>query len=258
MNTPKRMVKGIFRAAGLDVGWIRTPIAAGNSYYNYDFETDETFKAIFREGIKASGSTHDPTVVHQRMYNTVQFLRHTLDLEGDVAECGLYRGLFSFMFCNYLRLANPNFKGQGYHAFDSFQGLSEPSEQDVISRPEYGAVGTHCRPAGEFQGSLETVKSTLKDYPLVQYHPGWIPESLSSVPDRTYKFVHVDLDLYEPIKGAVEYFYQRMVKGGIIVIDEYAIPRWPGARKAVDEFCQMNHLITPVPLTTGNGVLIKK
>ncbi len=93
---------------------------------------------------------------------------------------------------------------------------------------------------------------------MIQYHPGWIPESLSSVPDRTYKFVHVDLDLYEPIKGAVEYFYPRMVKGGIIVIDEYAIPRWPGARKAVDEFCQVNHLMTPVPLTTGNGVMIKK
>jgi O-methyltransferase len=252
------MVKRIFRAAGLHLGRDRTPVAAGNNYYNYDFEMDETFKAILRAGIKASGSTHDATVVHQRMYNTVQFLRHTSDLEGDVAECGVFRGLFSFMFCNYLRLANPNFDGQGYHVFDSFQGLSQPSEQDVISRPEYGAVGTHFRPAGEFQGSLETVKSTLKDYPLVQYHAGWIPESLASVAERSYKFVHVDLDLYEPTKGAVEYFYPRMVKGGIIVIDEYAIPRWPGPRMAVDEFCQMNHLITPVSLTTGNGVLIKK
>jgi O-methyltransferase len=257
MNQAKRVVKKIFGAAGLEISR-NTPPLAVKGYYNYDFETDETFKSIYREGIKASASTHDPELVHQRLYNTVQFLRHTFDLEGDVAECGAFRGLGSHMFCNYLRLANPDFNGEGYHVFDSFEGLSQPSEQDVISKQEYGAVGTHFQAAGAFHGQLETVKSTLREFPLIQYHAGWIPESFAGIAERSYKFVHVDLDLYEPIKGALEYFYPRMVKGGIIVIDEYAIPRWPGARTAADEFCQKNHLISPVSLTTGNGVLIKK
>jgi O-methyltransferase len=257
MNQAKKAVKKIFRAAGFDVRR-NTPPPVARPYYDYDFETDETFKSIYRRGIKASGSTHDPEVVHQRLYNTVQFLRHTLDLEGDVAECGVFRGLGSYIFCNYLALANPDFIGQGYHVFDSFEGLSQPSEQDVISKQEYGAVGTHFQAAGAFHGQLETVKAALRDYPLIQYHAGWIPESFAEVPERSYKFVHVDLDLYEPIKGALEYFYPRMVPGGVIVIDEYAIPRWPGARTAADEFCQKNHLVSPVSLTTGNGVLIKK
>jgi len=258
MDQAKRLVKKIFGAAGLEVKRNRTPPPAVKRYYDYDFETDETFKSIFRGAVKASGSTHNPEVVHQRLYNTVQFLRHTLDLDGEVAECGVFQGLTSYMFCNYLALGNPDFDGKGYHVFDSFQGLSQPAEQDVISKREYGVVGTHFQAAGAFHGQLETVKSALRDYPLIQYHAGWIPESFARVAESSYKFVHVDLDLYEPIKGALEYFYPRMLPGGIIVIDEYAIPRWPGARTAADEFCQMNHLISPISLTTGNGVLIKK
>ncbi|MFN2499553.1 MAG: hypothetical protein ABR557_10740 [Pyrinomonadaceae bacterium] len=44
-----------------------------------------------------------------------------------------------------------------------------------------------------------------------------------------------------------------MTKAGVIVIGEYAIPRWPGAREASDEFCMEHDVITPVSLTTGNG-----
>lgn len=255
MHRVKRAVKRVFRAAGFEVVRHSLPSPSPQNYY---FETDETFKSIFREGVASSRSTHDPEVVHQRLYNAVQFLRYTLDLNGEVAECGSFKGLSSYVFCNYIRLANPDFRGAGYHIFDSFQGLSRPSEQDVVANQEADATGQSFLPAGSFQGSLETVKTTLRDYPLIEYHPGWIPESFVGVAERNYKFVHLDLDLYDPIKGAVQYFYPRMVKGGVMVIDEYGFPRWPGARKAVDEFCKEHKLTTPVSLTTGNGALIKK
>jgi O-methyltransferase len=251
----KRAVKRIFRAYGFEVVRHSPPSSSRKSYY---YETDETFKHIFRQGVKSSGSTHNPEVVHQRLYNALQFLRYTLDLNGDVAECGSFKGLSSYLFCNYIRLADPDFRGGGYHVFDSFQGLSLPSQHDIIANEEYDAAGQPFLRAGAFHGSLETVKTTLRDYPLIEYHPGWIPESFAGVAERKYKFVHLDLDLYDPIKGAVQYFYPRMVKGGVIVIDEYGLPRWPGARKAVDEFCKTHDTMTPISLTTGNGVLIKK
>ena len=258
MEQAKKAVKKIFRSAGLEVSRAPTQPAEAKNFFDYDFETDETFKAIFREGVRLSGSTHNPEVVHQRMYNTVQFLKHTMDVEGDFAECGAFRGLTSFLFCNYIRLANPGFKGEGYHIFDSFEGLSDPKPEDVISSSLYGEMGTYREGRGAFHGTLEVVRNTLRDYPLIEFHPGWIPESLVGIPERQYRFVHLDLDLYEPIKGAIEYFYPRLSRGGVIVIDEYAVPRWPGAKRAVDEFCARHHLITPVSLTTGNGALFKK
>jgi len=258
MDRPKRAAKKILAAVGLDLRKRSSATPGATTSSNFGFEIDETFKSIFRKGVKASASTHDPEVVHQRLYNAVQFLGYTLDLDGDVAECGAFQGLSSYLFCSYLRLASPDFDGRGYHIFDSFQGLSQLREQDLVSAEAAGASHSEYKKVGAFHGSLEVVKATLLDFPQIEYHRGWIPESFAGIPEKNYKFVHLDLDLYEPIKGSVEYFYPRMVKGGVIVIDEYAIPRWPGARKAVDEFCQLYHLVTPVALTTGNGVMIKK
>lgn len=247
----KGVIRKVIRRAGFDVVRVIPP-------KNYAFETDETFKSIFRAGVIASGSTHNPDVIHQRMYNTTQFLRYSLDLSGDVVECGSFRGLSSYVFCNYIRIADSDFQGAGYHIFDSFEGLSAPTDEDMIANEEYGVVGKPSLAAGAFQGSLGTVKATLSDFPAVEYHPGWIPESFKNIAERNYKFVHVDLDLYEPIKAAVEYFYPRMVKGGVIMIDEYGFPRWPGGQRALDEYCHKHNLTTPLALTTGNGALFKK
>jgi len=255
MHRAKQALKRVFRAAGFEVARHGPP---GPLPKNYSFETDEIFKAVFRQGVIASGSPHDPEVVHQRMYNATQFLKYSLELPGDVVECGAFKGLSSYVFCSYIRMANADFTGAGYHIFDSFQGLGQPTAEDVIANHEYGAVGETSQPVGAFQGSIEAVKATLRDFPLIEYHPGWIPESFAGVAERNYKFVHLDLDLYAPIKGALEYFYPRMIRGGVIVIDEYGFPRWPGARKAADEFCEENDLSGPISLTTGNGVLIKK
>src|SRR5262245_61157406 len=118
MNRPKRAVKKIFAAAGLDLRKLGSATPRATVSGNFGFEIDGTFKSIFREGVKASASTHDPEVVHQRLYNAVQFLRYILDLDGEVAECGAFQGLSSYLFCSYLRLACPDFDGRGYHIFD--------------------------------------------------------------------------------------------------------------------------------------------
>lgn len=256
MDRAKQIVKKIFAAAGLEVRRSGRPAVV--SQFEGDFVFDDTFKSIYRASVKASGSLHNPEVLNTRLYNAVQFLRYTLDLDGEVAECGAFQGLSSYLFCNYLRLTRPDFKGRGYHVFDSFEGLSEPQSQDLDPPQAVGAINFGFLRAGAFEGSLESVKATLREFPEIEYHRGWIPESFAGIPEKKYKFVHLDLDLYAPVKGSVEYFYPRLVKGGIMVIDEYALARWPGARKAVDEFCQTKNLITPIELTTGNGVIIKK
>ena len=112
--------------------------------------------------------------------------------------------------------------------------------------------------AGAFRASLETVRAVLCDFPAIEYHPGWIPATFVGLAERRYKFVHVDVDLYEPTKAAIAYFYPRLVGGGAIVIDEYGLLRWPGARRAVEEFCLDRGILAPIPLTSGNAVLIKK
>jgi len=66
---------------------------------------------------------------------------------------------------------------------------------------------------------------------------GWIPDSFGEEhAGRAYAFVHLDVDLYEPTKASLEFFYARMPQGGVIVVDDYASATFPGARLAVEEF----------------------
>ena len=252
MSRAKKAVRRVLAAAGWDIRRIGTPAKS------FLFESDGAFTEIYRRGLQATGSGLDPEVVPQRLYNAVQFLRHTADLEGETAECGAFLGLSSFVFCHHLLLSRPQFRGEGYHIFDSFEGLSTPGAEDLIIDGTYGSVGTSTRPEGAFAGALDRVKLALRDFPLIEYHVGWIPAAFAGLPEKRYRFVHLDLDLYQPIKGAIEYSYPRLVTGGVVVVDEYALPRWPGAQKAVDEYCHAHSLAAPVALTTGNGLLIKK
>ena len=69
------------------------------------------------------------------------------------------------------------------------------------------------------------------------YVPGFFPESVKGValPERL-ALAHIDCDLYEPMKAALESFYPRLSRGGLLIMHDYASGHWQGATRAVDEF----------------------
>ena len=164
------------------------------------------------------------------------FLEVPRDVRGDIAECGCARGLSSLELCIAERTVDPAWMGEGFHIFDSFKGLSEPTEKDR----RFDASGVNRAllaanmAAGRYAFPLELVaRNVHRDFPHVRLHPGWIPEVFSEQPDRTYRFVHIDVDLYQPTMDSLRYFFPRMAAGGVIITDDY---NWPGARAAFDEF----------------------
>jgi len=87
--------------------------------------------------------------------------------------------------------------------------------------------------AGRFAAALEDVRRALAPFPGIAYFPGWIPAAFPRDEAR-YRFVHVDVDLYQPTRDSLEYFWPRLVPGARMVCDDY---NWPGGKRAVDEFC---------------------
>jgi hypothetical protein len=195
---------------------------------------DTDYDAMYQAGLQATGTAIAPLLRRDRFFSLVQLFRKTLALEGMVAECGCFRGLSSYLLCSTLKLADPAFDGGGYRIFDSFAGLSAPLPEDALE-----GQGTqverlrHMTHAGNFAAALDKVKSALSAFPRIEYFPGWIPAAFPEDEAR-YRFVHVDVDVYQPTRDSIEYFYPRLVAGGTIVCDDY---NWPGARKAVEEAC---------------------
>ncbi len=65
---------------------------------------------------------------------------------------------------------------------------------------------------------------------------GFFEDTLDKYAVKKFSFVHLDCDLYEPYKICMEFFYPRMVKGGIILFDEYNDPVYTKCNLAIDEF----------------------
>ncbi|MEA2972503.1 MAG: O-methyltransferase [Actinomycetota bacterium] len=198
------------------------------------FELDDQFQAILADGASRAGAgpTGDgegSVRVIQRLYNLAQCVDFTAGVKGLVVECGCYRGLSSYVLSRYLAAEDPAFTGASVHVFDSFEGLSPLGDHDTKRDPRVQA--------GMFAASLDVVRQTLADFPDITFHPGWIPASLAGAPLGPYRLVHVDLDLHDPTRAALEYFYPLLAGGGVLVCDDFGSVRWPGARTAVEDFC---------------------
>jgi len=218
---------------------------------------DATYRSLFSRGLRLDGS---PCFGRdKRFWHLVQFLKATSHLTGETAEAGCLFGLSSFLMCSYEQLAKPEYLGETHQIFDSFMGFRDISEHDIGRDSHNGIkIANKMNRVLELnQCFINRTRTTLADFPKVRYHQGWIPELFEGVERKTYRFVHIDLDLYEPIRAALEFFFPQLVQSGIIVVDDYGFRTWPGAKDAVDEWCQESGQQV-VPLITGNAVVIKR
>lgn len=184
----------------------------------------------------------------RRGYNTdrkwmlAQALRLTAHVPGDTAECGVNRGASSWLICR-ANASGPLAKW--HHGFDSFEGLSAPGDAD-------GAFWK----GGDLAVSLEAARANLAEFPRCTLHKGWIPEKFPEVAAKTFSFVHVDVDIYEPTKSSVEFFYPRLNTGGVLLCDDYGFTTCPGATRAVDEFLA-DKPEKMLALPAGGGLFLK-
>jgi hypothetical protein len=219
----------------------------------------EKFKDLYLRCLEQTGTAVTPFNVFQRFQTRVtllQYLFATIDLPGARAECGAYRGATGLLLCHALRSRRPGFRGEDLYLIDSYSGTSASVEQDLIPvRDENGATRMEpFFPAGKSDTSPEMVRGFFGDFPDVRICAGWIPQVFATMPEREWSFVHVDLTLFEPSRAALEYFYPRLSKGGVIACDGSIF--CPGVEKAVDEFCASRD-IPYVVLGHREVVLIK-
>ena len=148
------------------------------------------------------------------------------NVEGDTADIGVRFGTSSFFILRGIDSA-----ARQHHLFDSFEGLSEPTAEDS------GAGQQTVWRQGQLLVEEEVTKKNLRMYEdRCHYYKGWVPARFPEVRDRQFAFVHIDVDLYQPTRDTLEFFYERVNPGGVIVCDDYGSVLCPGARKAMDEF----------------------
>lgn len=195
----------------------------------------------------------------ERALALARYFEHALDVDGAWAECGVLRGFSALMLARVARARDKGFTGAELHLIDSFEGLSPPTMDDALEiasgdggelqKGLYYHQGDFATPAGH-------VHAVMSDFPDTAIHKGWIPEVFADLPETSWAFVHLDVDLFDPTLAGLQYFYPRLADGGVIVNDDYVSPMTPGAGRAWDRYCDENGLAFAV-LDSGQAILIK-
>ncbi len=171
---------------------------------------------------------------------------HQCNIEGAVAELGVFRG---FNAC----VMNHFFPDRKLYLFDTFNGF-DPRDLKADEQ-----LGYNTRGYDNFSDtSIDLVMSKMSHKENVIVRQGWFPESAVGLEGESFCFVSIDADLYQPIYQGLHWFYQRLARGGYIVIDDFNWGDYPGAKKAVQDFSrEVGVSYIPMPNTTGSVVIGK-
>jgi len=163
----------------------------------------------------------------------LELLDRTTEVRGAIAECGVYRG--STLVAMALHLKQKGL-AKAVYGFDSFEGFGDVIQYDLgLERTE---DDPGLRPGACADTSLEIVYRKLRLFGLadVKLIPGFFETSLAECPRVPFSFVHLDCDAHQSYLECLRHFYSLMAVGGIILLDEYNDPAWPGCNLAVDRF----------------------
>ncbi len=160
-----------------------------------------------------------------------------------VAEAGVFRGDFA-------KEINRNFSQRKLYLFDTFEGFDK---RDFKDEEEQSYVL-----AGHFNNtSVELVLGKMPNKEKCVVKKGYFPESTEGV-DEVFGFVSLDFDLYKPILEGLRFFYPRMVRGGVILVDDYFTPCYPNVKKAVECYKEEMGGVYSLPIGDDRGLAIIK
>lgn len=161
-----------------------------------------------------------------------------LRLEGDFVECACYKGTTAKILCEYLDF---NKTGKHYYLYDLFE---HDDGMDHHSMYDHGPQ------------LYEMVKQRFVEYPNVHVTKGSVPEVLHEISPARIAFLHLDLNSVAAEIGALELLFDRMVPGGVLILDDYGWLVYKDQKTAEDAFfAERGYKVLELP--TGQGMLIK-
>lgn len=169
-------------------------------------------------------------------------------IPGEMAELGVYQGELA-------KEMNALLPEKKLYLFDTFAGFDA---KDIAVEHVYGSPRAKEKDFSDT--SIELVRSQLKYPKQAVFCPGYFPESLKQLEELPpLALVSLDPDLYAPVYYGLKNFYPRLSPGGVILIHDYNSVQFPGVKKAVEKYCEEEHVfVIPLMDLHGSAVLIKQ
>jgi len=192
-------------------------------------------------------------LVHYQLYSRIS------EIPGSFIELGVFKGA---SFLKFLKLRELLEKGRerNFLAFDTFgdfpetahPGDREKRKQFIESAGSKSISETEFNDLLKIQGLDKNVKTIAGDITKT------LPSFLEGNPEIRFALIHLDVDIYEPCVAALHHCWPRLLRGGILVLDDYGF--FPGTTEAVDNFFSEyeNFEILSSPLSPAPCWIVKK
>lgn len=251
----KKLVKSLLGKAGVFV--MKVP-ASGiyaesgmATLHNTGCLETEKFQTAYRRGIKAADIDYK---IQWRAYVACWAASQAIRAgKGDFVECGVNRGFMSSVIMSYLGW---NRLDRNFYLVDTFDGIREEILTDEEKAAGYIENNRAALAQGDYVRGVEGARKNFAEWPQAHVVQGFVPEVLKELPVASVAFIHLDMNNVTPEKAAAEYFWPLMIKGGVMLLDDYAFIGYDLTKKGMDDFAVAED-VEILSMPTGQGVLIK-
>jgi hypothetical protein len=186
--------------------------------------------------------------IFNKLYSRIQFYEMTKHLNGDIVEAGVFRGSGILTWLKILDMNEPHSikRAVGFDFFNTswFESIQNPVDKEMMSQ-----VFNRVKKLNVDDISCEGVKSKIVSAKIknskFELVSGDISETsknyILTKPGFRISILYIDLDLGDSTYETLNNFWNNIVSGGIIVLDEYAHPSWSESN-GVDLFVEKHGL----------------
>lgn len=191
-------------------------------------------------------------------FRTIELIAEEIyrnNVEGDIVEAGVDYGDCSTVI-------NAVFKDRKMFLYDTFSGFDK-RDVEVEEKNSYTS-DSFFKSANYFkresfkspEEQMEYVRKRLRYPENATFRKGYFPETAEGEKERKFAFVSLDMDLYQPIKSGIEFFYPRLSKGGYIMIHDYNHEEFKGIKDAVAETEAIYGPFAKMPIPDQGGTIV--
>ena len=184
----------------------------------------------------------------ERVFALIQAVKYISrhEIAGDIVECGVWKG-GSMMAIAKTLLAEQD-PSRHLYLFDTFSGMSEPSEADLdfSGREAVKLLEDDNKEDGwiwcnaPMEGVQNVMSMTGYDLNKIHFIQGKVEDTLPANAPEKIALLRLDTDWYESTRHELIHLFPLLSKDGVIIIDDYG--HWQGAKKAVDEYFEEHNI----------------
>lgn len=189
-----------------------------------------------------------------RLYSLFSLAKHICEenIPGNFVECGVSGGGSTALMAAVIKRYTK--QPRWLYAFDSFEGMPTPTEQDKLNGIPAEATGWGTGTCAAPEASVREICSKLSALDILRTIKGYFQDTLPEIRDFVgmIALLHMDGDWYESTKTILHNLYDRVVNDGFIQVDDYG--NWDGCRQAIHEFEALHQLEFDIHPIDDTGV----